>query len=747
MTSVAQRRFSISAKQALAICGGLLGVCWLVLLFLHPSDQLQNAIFGVGEGALVGAIALSVTLTYSGSGVVNFAAAAVSMYSAFIFYDLRNLGRIFLPPPFPNIQIAHVRYVNEGFLFHQPVPPLPIWLSFLLTLVECVVLGLLFHFLIFRPLRKAPPLAKVVASIGLLIVLQESASLRHPSSSYNFESILPTGSWTVGGVAIPQDTAIMLAIVVVLAAAFWAIFKFTRFGLATRAAAENERGALILGYNPNRYAGVNWVLSTVLAGALGILFASVNGSIDPLTITLLIVPALAASLLGRFSSFPITVVAALLLGSTTSWLTDVSGQSWVPSFLQTWAQNNLPFLLPFLVIVLVLFIGGEKLPTRGSVATMRMPRAPAPRHALAKGAVLFVLVLVAPFLMHPDWRLALQTSIIASIVCASLVVLTGLVGQISLMQMTIAGVAGFVLSKVCDTHGIGFPWGPLIAAGVATIVGLVAAVPALRIRGVNLAVVTLSAAVVIENVVYNLPAFQSGLSASSQTNVASPTIFGLHFGPGDPWTPVFGHPSGSIPNPWFSVFCLIVATIVIASVVWIRRSRLGRKMLAVRSNERAAAAAGVSVAGTKLLAFAIAAFIAGIAGCMFSYSFQSVDPLYFSSFNSLVFLAVAYLGGIAMVGGSPIGGALAQGALFATFLAVVAHISPEYSVLIAGVGLIFASINNPEGIAGTIRNAREGAARGRQRRRQRQLEAREALEAAAAAETVPADAAPVGTPS
>ena len=718
MTAIAERRTQFTTKQALAVVGGLLGLCWLVLLFTHPTDQLQTAIFGVGEGALVGAIALSVVLTFRGSGVVNFAAAAVSMYAAFIYYDLRNFGSFFFPPPFPSINIVPVRYVNSGFLNHQPVPPLPVWMAFALTLVECVFLGLIFHFLIFRPLRKAPPLAKVVASIGLLIVLQTSAALRFPNSSYNFDSILPTGAWHAGGVAIPQDASILVVIVVVLAAVFWAVFKYTRFGLATRASAENERGALILGYNPNRFAMVNWVLSTVLAGALGILFASINGSIDPLTVTLLVVPALAAALLGGFTSFPVTVIAALVLGASQAWLGDVFGQSWVPSYFQNlnWAQSSLPYILPFLVIVGVLFFRGERLPTRGSEATMRMPRAPAPRHVLLRGSVLFVLVATAAFLMHPAWRLALQTSIIAAIVCASLVVLTGLVGQISLMQMTLAGIAGFVLSKFCDVHGIGFPWGPLIAAAVATVVGLIAAVPALRIRGVNLAVVTLSAAVVIEQVVYSLPAFSSGLTANSQTTVNAPTVFGLHFGPGDPWMKIFGGPSGTIPNPWFSVFCLVIAALVIGAVVVIRKSRLGRRMLAVRSNERAAAAAGVNVPATKLIAFSIAAFIAGIAGCLFSYSFQAVDPLYFSSFNSLTFLAIAYLGGIAMIGGSPIGGALAQGGLFATFLFLIFHINPEYAVLIAGVGLIFASINNPEGIAGSIWDARVKASRRRRRK-------------------------------
>jgi len=723
MNTAAARRPKITTKQALGIAGGLLGLCWVILLALHPGDQLTAAVGGLSQGALVAAIAISVTLTYRGSGVVNFSAAAVSMYAAFFYNDLRTDGSIFLPPPLPTFQLLHPRTI-QGQFFPVTLAPMPAWVAFVITIAFCVLMGLVFHFLVFRPLRNAPPLAKVVASVGILILLMESANLRFPTS-VNFNPILPLTSWKLGAVAISEENVILLAIIVILAAVFWAVFKYTSFGLATRAAAENERGALILGYNPNRYAAINWVLSTVLAGGLGVLFASINGSIDTVTIPLLIVPALAASLLGRFTSFPLTVIAALLLGAGDAWIQGVGGQSWVPSVLtgNNWAATYAHYALPFIVIVLVLFIGGERLPTRGTITTMRLPRAPVPRNVGVKMAVVFAIVFVLAFTVNPDWREALQTSILASIICSSLVVLTGFIGQISLMQMTLAGVAGLVLSKFCDVHGIGFPWGPLIAASAATLVGLLAAIPALRIRGVNLAVVTLSAAVLIEQVVYNLPAFASNFGSGAGNPVNPPTIFGLHFGPNDPWHKIFGLPHGKLPNPWFSVFCLIVALLVAAAVVWIRRAPLGRRMLAVRSNERAAAAAGVNVERTKLIAFAISAFIAGIGGCMFSYSFQSVDPVYFGSFSSIVFLAIAYLGGIAVVSGAGVGGIIAQGGLFATFLLVAFHINPDYSIMIAGFGLIFASINNPEGIAGTLRDNRERRLRKRALKRAGSAEA------------------------
>ncbi len=362
--------------------------------------------------------------------------------------------------------------------------------------------------------------------------------------------------------------------------------------------------------------------------------------------------------------------------------------------------------MPLVVILVVLFLRGERLPSRGSESALRMPKATPPRWTLLPVSTLLILAIVCAFAFDSSWRSALQLSLIAAVLCASLTVLTGFMGQVSLMQMTIGGVSAFVLSKICDAHGIPFPFGPLIAAGAGTLVGLLAAVPALRIRGVNLAIATLAAAVAIESFVYNLPVFQSGFTTSSQATIAPPSMFGVTFGPQSL--------AGWNPNPWFSVFCVLVLGIVIWTVIGIRRSRLGRRMLAVRSNERAAAAAGVDVARTKFAAFAISAFIAGIGGALFGYSIGGVDVTTFSSIFSLLLIAVAYLGGIAVWEGIPISGALFQGGILATFLANILHVNAQYAVYIAGIGLILASINNQEGIAGSVR---EGFAALRRRTR------------------------------
>ena len=720
-----------------ALVAALLGVIGLVAIFSN-ADQTQAVFLGLGTGALIAAIALAITLNFQGSGVVNFAAGAIAMYGGYVYYGLRVDGQLFLPPipnplsiiegglhligfksvSLPNIPVfitlVHPGAGTSSFGTIIRQPAMPIWLALLISLAVLAILGLLFHLLIFRPLRNAPVLAKVVASVGLFLIMQAIIVLRYTSSPKAVTTILPSSPVHLPrGVTLPSDQLWLVAIVIAVTAVLWAIFRFTRFGLATRAAAENEKGALVLGYSPDFLAGVNWVASTVLAGLFGILAAAINQSIDPITITLLIVPALAAALLGRFNSFTITMVAGLGIGMLSSWIQFVAGQSWFPH-AGGQAIPGLTQALPFLIIILVLVVRGRSLPTRGSVETIKLPFAPRAKRAVPTSVIGALAVGAVLFVTTPDWRLAIVNSLVGVVICLSLVVLTGYVGQISLMQMALAGISGFTLSKIADAHHIPFPVGPLIGAVAAVAVGLIAGVPALRVRGVNLAVVTFAAAVTIEQMVFKNPAW-SGLKGAQ---ISPPSMFGLHFGPQDAWTKLFVGGQGSMPNPWFGVFCLIVVVLLILAVVNIRSSRTGRHMLAVRANERAAAAAGVSVSGTKILAFGVAAFIAGIGGALSGYRFGSVTADYFGASPSMLFLAFAYLGGISSVSGAVVGGIIVSGGVLTTIMSHWLHIPDTYTLFLAGLGLITMAIFNPKGVAGALRDTAHGiqtkvAARGK----------------------------------
>ena len=706
----------------------LLGIAAVVVAYLLVDPEWRRQFIqgaSIVKGALVAAIAIGIVLTYRGSGVVNFANGAVAMYCAYVYAQLRKVGDLFLPPlPNPLVIIeAPINWFREPGdhidLPNWPTqisfgPNMQVWPAVILTMVFGLLLGLVLHWLVFRPLRTAPILAKVVASIGLLLLLQAIILRRFGAVAFSVPKLYDQQPvfWTLPlDIRISREQAVLILVVIVLTVALWALFRFTRFGLATRAASENEKGAVLLGFSPDFLAGANWVLSTMLAALVGMLAASASSSVDSLAITLLVIPALSAALVGNLSSFSITAIAAFLISMIEPVVNFASTKTWFPKSGTT-AMPGVFDLLPFILIALVLFLRGDSLPSRGALTSGRLPFAPTPgRFTLlvlgpAAIAVTFVSLM---FLASPVGRLAITNTLVGIVISLSFVVLTGYVGQISLAQLVLAGVSGFALSKIAGEQGVPFPIAPLLGAIVATVVGLIVAIPALRVRGVNLAIVTFAFAIAMLEFMFKNPTVNGGLNGAP---TKAP-------GPIDPLKSV-AIARGEGVNPWFGVFCLIVAAVMCYLVSNIRRSGTGRMFLATRSNERAAAAAGVNVASTKLLAFGIAAFVAGIAGALSSYRFGSVNAEYFGGLQSLTFFAFAYLGGISGVSGAVAAGFLVPGGAVFVLLDSLFGIPPEFAPILGGLGLILTAILNPEGIAGGLRLTREQAL---EKRRLKQLRA------------------------
>ena len=642
------------------------------------TDYLLYAILGLGSGAVISFIALGIVLGYRGSGVINFAQGAMGMYVAYVFFALSKSGQYPLPIPFlPDFwQIGP----TDGF---DLAPALAI------SLATAVVLGLLVHFLVFRPLRAAPALAKVAASIGVMLTLQSIIAYRFGTETQSVPRVLPDViAFTFAGVKFPLDRLLIAGAAILVATGLWALFRFTRFGLATRAAAENERGAMLLGVSPDFQAGMSWVLATVLAGVGAILVAPLT-DLTPTGFTLLVIPALAAGLLARFTSFGITVTAALLIGVLQNELTNLPNKlDWLPSV-------GLPEALPFVIVIVVMFLLGKSLPERGTALEGRLQTVPATHRRIVMPTAAFAITALLLFVVSASYRLALVNTMVGAIVCLSLVVITGYVAQISLFQMTVAGVAAYLLAGLTSGLGIPFPLSPLLACLGATVVGLMAAIPALRVRGVNLAVVTLAAGWAIEQIFFNNPDYTGGFNGAS---VPAISLFGYDL--------PFSH-GRTTAQPAFGLFVLIILALVALAVSNLRRSATGRRMLAVRTNERAAASMGVNVPRTKLLAFAIASFIAGIAGCVISYQQTHLSASSFSAFVSVSFLAIAFLGGITTVVGALIGGVLFAGGLMTVVFDDLIFSRSDNGAalqdLIGGLGLILTAILNPEGIAGAVR--------------------------------------------
>ena len=559
------------------------------------------------------------------------------------------------------------------------------------AVLVAALLGLLLHFLVFRPLRSAPPLAKTVASVGVTLVLQAVIVLRFGTEDVTMTPVLPQKTIETLGGTVPVNQFILLGIVILIAIALALIYRKTRIGLATRAAAENERAAIFTGLVPSRLAAFNWVLASVVAGIVGILFASTVG-LNPTDFVLFVVPALGAALLAGLDSFGIALAAGLLIGVLESLTLPLQLHlSWFPT---TGAASGVPLV----VIAIAMIVRGDRLPTRKTATEWRLPPAPAPIHPLRVGMVLVPLVLLGLVFLPFDLRGALVNSMAAVVLALSLVVVVGLAGQISLMQLAIAGVAAVAMTRIAGNAGIPFPLAPILSVACATVVGVVAGLPALRVRGVQLAILTLAAATTFEMMVLDN---QSVVTPQDVSGIMpSPNLFGFNIGINSSFP--FG--SKGAPSAWYGILELIVVVIACWGVIRLRRSSLGLRFLAIRANERAAASVGIDVRRSKLLAFGIAAVLAGTAGVLYTYQFQGVSSDQYVALASITALALAYLGGITMVWGALWAGALTAGGLAFVLIARVYDLS-KYEPLIAGLGLVLTALMNPLGIAGAMQQS------------------------------------------
>ena len=639
------------------------------------TDYLFYLLLGSAAGAIIAALGVGMVITYQASGVVNFAAGAMAMWSTYVYADLRNGS---YPFPIPGLPDRYHFGDDVGYRW-----------ALLLALLTSALLGFLVYVLIFRPLRQAPALAKVVASVGLIIVFITLVVRRFEDmSAIRVPKILPREPVTITrDLTVPRDGLWLLFIVVLIAAALWAGSRFLRIGLAIRASAENEKGAVLLGYSPDFLAGLGWVLSSVLTTLLAIL-AAPQLQLNPTIYTFgFLVPALGAALIGKFQNFGPTVVTGVLIGMGQSLCTKLQNDiSWFPEY---GAREGIPFV----IIILTMVFLGERLPDRGAVKMWKLPTVPPARVTPVSFLVPTLAAIAGIVLLGPLWRAAIMTTVIAAVLALSLVVLTGFGGQTSLSQMAFAGVAGFALSKLATQYDIPFPIAPLLAAIGAMIFGLIVGIPALRVRGTNLAIVTLAGGVTIAEFVFKNPWVIGDISTGG-AKVPNPSLGGWDLGL------VYGT---KVSRPIFGVFLVIVLALLGLLVANIRRSGSGRVMLAVRGNERAAAAVGIDVTRVKMTMFAASSFIAGVGGTLIAYRFGSVSDLSYGVVASLTALSVAYLGGITSVSGAVTAGITAQAGIAFYGMSRLFDGLGSWEALIGGVLLIVTAILNPEGIAGGIR--------------------------------------------
>ncbi|TYQ11798.1 UNVERIFIED_ORG: branched-chain amino acid transport system permease protein [Gordonia westfalica J30] len=628
---------------------------------------LQFAFLGLAAGAIYSVLASSLVGIYAATGIINFAQGAIGLYSVYLVAALRTDGSLVLP-------IGTLSLGSED-------DPTSMELALVLGVVSAVVWALLAHVLVFRPLRHAPVLAQVVASVGLMLFLQALVQLRFDTENLFAQSILPENTVEIAGAVVNVSDLILAGVAIAVSLLLWAYFRLTTLGVATRAGSEDELAARLSGYSPDRLAAIVWVISGAATGLIVVL-ASFTIGLTVTSYTFFVIPALAVALVGRLTSFGIACAAGLVLGAFQSVISWLATKTWWPE----WAQAGLGDAVPFVIVVVALFLLGGRIPPRGSLGEVRMPAVRIPRIRVVPTVAIIAAVVIAILLTSGTWRFGVVTSVILTLIALSLVLLTGYLGQISLASMAFAGAAGFALSKLTTNWNVPFPFSMLFAALIATGLGVLVGVPALRIRGAQLAVVTLAAALAIQSFVFNNPA----ITAFEGNMIADPTLFGIDLGVRD---------GTNLVTLRFALMVLVVVAIATLVVLRFMGGSTGRAFLAVRSNERAAASVGINVAATKLLGFALSAFLAGIGGCLIGYSRGQLSAGSFTVMIGLTLLAMTYVGGITSFAGAVIAGLIGPLGVGYVFLTQTLSFG-EYYELIAAGSLLLMAVMNPVGVAG-----------------------------------------------
>jgi ABC-type branched-subunit amino acid transport system ATPase component/branched-subunit amino acid ABC-type transport system permease component len=604
---------------------------------------LQFAVLGLGAGASYSLLAQAVVLIYRASGIVNFAIGAVGMVAAFTVYYLQTERGLGLLP------------------------------SLVAAILVGVAINVAFYLLVLRRLRRASVLVRISATVGLLIILQAVITLKFGASTYVAAQVFPLGNWKLGSVYVPRADVYLAIIAVTATGVLWVIGRYTLFGIGTAASAENPRAAACLGWSETHIAVLNWSLGAVLAALAGILTAPISG-LQVSTLTLMVVAALAAALLGRFMSFPLALLGGMTLGIA---------QSEMALYVNI---QGLSASLPFLVVMVFLIVQGRSLPVRSHI-TERPPQLGTGtfQPLLALPAVGVLLIIMA-FVLPSAWVIAIGVTCTSATILVSLVILTGFAGQINLAPYALSGIGAYVTGRL--VAGAGFADWVAILLGVAAAIpiGMLFAVPALRIRGSNLAVVTIGLGFAVQQLLFNNSSYTGGIAG---TQVGALHLFGIDLDP--------------VQYPFrYAVFCLITFLLVAFVAANLRRGRAGRGLIAVRTNERAAAGLGISVFEMKLYAFGLSAAVAALGGVLVAFAGHSVVYSYFDPVSSVYLTGYAVIGGIGYISGSMFGAALTVGSI-GTLIgdAIFGSNGSLWLTLFGGMLLLVILLANPNGIAAT----------------------------------------------
>ena len=568
--------------------------------------MLQFVIAGLVLGGIYAIASAGLVITYTASGILNFAFGALAFFIARFYYYL---------------------HTQETW---------SIWASAIVAIgIAAPALGVLLYAVLFRHLRLASPLIKVVATIGLSVAIPSLAVLIFGSAAIQQAPGLapqPVHVYQFLGVPVTLDQIIVYICVVVTVVAGALVLRFTEVGLKVRAMVDSPAMTDLSGTNPAAVSVGVWAVSTLFAGLAGVLAAPVIG-LDAGNYTLLVAATFAAVIAARLRSLPIAVIVALLMGIATSLI-----QRYLPPASQ-WTSEIID-AVPFIVIALVLIYNlvrrGRVGETEGWGGALDRAITPQGESRLAgstssvvetaslnlfaryAGPVALIVIAAAlPMILGGYWVGLVAQAFAFGVIFLSWTLVTGEGGMLWLCQITFAGVGALTTAQLANNHG--WPILAAIAAGglVALIMGTLVGFLSIRLGDLYVALVTLTFGLLIENLVFTLPTFvNQGLGLS------------------------LNRPGFASSDAGFAYLCLVAFIVVALFIVNLRRSTTGLALNAARWSEVGARTSGISVVQMKVIAGALAAGIAGVGGGLLATAQTTFQPSEFATFAGIVWLAV-----------------------------------------------------------------------------------------------------------
>ncbi|HEU5149049.1 MAG TPA: ABC transporter permease [Iamia sp.] len=621
-------------------------------------------IFALQSAAIYAIAASGLVVTYTTSGIFNFAHGAIGMVVAFAYWQMTSTS-------------------SGGDAFFGGGLGLNPWLALVLCLVVVApAFGWVLDRVIMRRLAGASTIAGIVATIGLLFALVQIAGILWPQDqSYSLPGFFPGKSFSLFSVNVTYHRALSLLIALAVAFGLRALLYNTRLGVAMRAVVDSRDLTALNGASPDRVSSVAWMLGCSLAGLAGILIAPNLSQFTAIALTLLVIQAYAAAMVGRLRSLPLTFLGALILAEVEQILAlidvrDVFGES-VSGKLGT-LSSAVPVLM---LLGVLIFLREDRGGLRSEKLNFRVPRPSTRTVALGMGALVLVAAAVAQLeLFTVTTRLNYGKGLALGIVILSLVLLTGWAGQVSLAQLGLSGLAACAVWKMGPIAGL--VAGVVICAAVGALVAL----PALRMRSLYLALTTMAFALLMETVVYG-----------------NNTIF-------DPLAPFAtggaraDRPSFLESDKAFFIAMAVSFALIAVGLTLIRNGPFGRRLAAMKDSPAACATLGLDLTATKLQVFVLSSGIAGFGGAMLAM-WNSTNV----GLSQYALLEGGALGGLPLVLVAVIGGITSVfGAAFGAFLFVgmpllgnkVSSLKSIMNVLpgLAGIGLA----KSPDGAARQI---------------------------------------------